>query len=235
MSNMKSAPLQKLAGLLLVVFLLHGCAWFTSKPDETPAEELTKQGLEHFNSGKYYRARETFKIVMDRFPFSRFSLLAELKSADCEYYQDNFPEAVELYKEFEKNHPANEAIPYVVFQIGRSHYYQIDTVDRDTLQAQEAIKDLGRLVRTFPKSSYVVEANVLSERARNFLAANELYVAEFYFRTRKYLPARGRAEFLLANYADTKAAPAARELLTRIAALPQAELERKEKKFFELY
>lgn len=235
MSIMKSAPLQKLAGLLLVVFLLHGCAWFNSKPDETPAEDLTKQGLEYFNSGKYYRALETFKIVKERFPFSRFSLLAELKSADCEYYQDNFPEAVELYKEFEKNHPTNEAIPYVVFQIGRGHYYQIDTIDRDTSQAQEAIKVFARLVRTFPKSSYIVEANILSERARFFLADNELYVAEFYFRTRKYLPAKGRAEFLLANYGDTKAAATAKELLTRIAALPPAELERKEKKFWELY
>jgi outer membrane protein assembly factor BamD len=235
MSKIKSAPLQKLAALLLVVLLLHGCAWFSSKKEETPPEELTKQGLEYFNSGKYYRALETFKIVKDRFPFSRFSLLAELKSADCEYYQENFPEAVELYKEFEKNHPTNEAISYVIFQIGRSHYYQIDTIDRDTSQASEAIKELGRLVRTFPKSSYVDEANILSERARTFLAENELYVAEFYFRTKKYLPAKGRAEFLLANYAGTKAADAARELLVKIAALPPAELEGKNKKFFELY
>lgn len=235
MSNIKATHLHKLVGLLLVAFLLHGCAWLGDKKEEPPPEELTRQGLEYFNNGKYYRALETFKVVMERFPFSRFSLLAELKSADCQYYQENFPEAVELYKEFEKNHPTNEAIAYVVFQIGRSHYYQIDTIDRDTSQAQEAIKVFARLLRTFPKSPYVVEAKVLSERARNFLAENELYVAEFYFRTRKYLPAKGRAEFLLANYGDTKPAEAARELLAKIAALPPEERERKEKKFFELY
>jgi outer membrane protein assembly factor BamD len=235
MSKTTSPPLHKLTGLLLVLLLLHGCAWMSSKKEETPAEELTKQGLEYFNTGRYYRALETFRTVKERFPFSRFSLLAELKSADCEYYQDNFPEAVELYKEFEKNHPTNEAIPYVVFQIGRGHYKQIDTVDRDTGEASEAIKVFARLVQTFPKSSYVTEANVLSARARTVLAEHELYVAEFYFRTRKYLPAKGRAEFLLANYADTKPAVRAKELLTRIAALPQEELERKEKKFFELY
>lgn len=232
---MKSSHLHKLAAVLLVALLLHGCAWLNTKKEEPPAEELTRQALEYFNSGKYYRAKETFAIVIERFPFSRFSLLAELKSADCEYYQDNFPEAAERYKEFEKNHPTNEAIPYVVFQLGRSHYNQIDSIDRDTSQASEAIKVFGRLVRTFPKSSYVTEANILSGKARTFLADNELYVAEFYFRTRKYLPAKGRAEFLLANYADTKAAETARELLARIAALPPGELERKEKKFFELY
>ena len=35
------------------------------------------------------------------------------------------------HKEFEKNHPANESMPYVLFQIGRSHYRTIDTVDRE--------------------------------------------------------------------------------------------------------
>lgn len=232
---MKSSPLHKLAGLLLVVILLPGCAWFNANKEEPAAEELAKQGLELYNNGKYYVAKDTFKIIKERFPFSRFSLLAELKAADCEYYMDNFPEAVELYKEFEKNHPSNEAVPYVVFQIGRSHYAQIDSVDRDTSQASEAIKDLGRLVRTFPKSAYVSEANILNERAHAFLAANELYVAEFYFRTKKYLPAKGRAEFLLATYPDTPSAAPARELLSKIAALPPAELERKERKFLELY
>jgi len=232
---MKSSHLHKLAALFLVLSLLHGCAWLSSKKEEVPAEELAKQGLELYNTGKYYRAKDTFKIIKERFPFSRFSLLAELKAADCEYYMDNFPEAVELYKEFEKNHPTNEAVPYVVFQIGRSHYAQIGTVDRDTTQAGEAIKDLGRLVRTFPKTSYVTEANILMGRARAFQAANELYVAEFYFRTKKYLPAKGRAEYLLANYADTPQAGVAKELLSKIAALPAVELERKNKKFLDLY
>ncbi|NTV14363.1 MAG: outer membrane protein assembly factor BamD [Desulfobulbaceae bacterium] len=232
---MKLSSRYTLAALLLVVVLLPGCAWLSAKTEEPPAEQLAKQGLEYYNTGKYYRAKETFKIIKERFPFSRFSLLAELKAADCEYYMDNFPEAVEMYKEFEKNHPSNEAVPYVLFQIGRSHYAQIDTVDRDTTQASEAIKDLGRLVRTFPKSSYTTEANVLSERARAFLAGHELYVAEFYFRTKKYLPAKGRAEFLLANYADTPKAAAAQDLLSKIAALPAEELARKERKLFDLY
>jgi len=235
MSEIKASSKHKLAALLLVVFLLQGCAWFSSKKEEPPAEELAKQGLEFYNTGSYYKARDTFKIIKERFPFSRFSLLAELKAADCEYYLENFPEAGELYKEFEKNHPSNEAVPYVVFQIGRSHYAQIGSVDRDTTQAGEAIKDLGRLVRTFPKSSYVTEANVLAGRARTFLAGHELYVAEFYFRTKRYLGAKGRAEFLLANYADTPKAAAAKELLSKIAALPPAELARKKSKFLELY
>ena len=220
--------------LALALLLLLAACSLGKTPEEKPAEELAKQGLQYYNLGKYYRARETFKVIMERFPFSRYSLLAELKSADCEYYQKNYPEALGLYEEFEKNHPTNEAMPYVLFQIGRSHFNQIDSIDRDTSQAKEAIKVFERLMNTYPKSAYETESKVLVGRARTFLAAHELYVANFYFRTKKYEEAKGRAEFLLTNYPDTKPAEEAKEMLATIAALPPEELHRKSG-FFDLY
>jgi len=219
---------------LALLLLVTGCSLLPKTPEDKSAEELAKEGLQYYTVGKYYRARETFKVIMERFPFSRYSLLAELKSADCEYYQHNYPEALGLYEEFEKNHPTNEAMPYVLFQMGRSHFDQIDTVDRDTTQALEAIKVFERLLRTYPKTSYVTEAKVLIERSRTFLAGHELYVTKFYFNTKKYEEAKGRAEFLLANYPDTEPAKEAKELLTTIAALPPEELHRK-RGFFDLY
>jgi outer membrane protein assembly factor BamD len=219
--------------LALTLMLLAGCSLGKNLEEES-AEELAKKGLQYYNVGNYYRARETFTVIMERFPFSRFSLLAELKAADCEYYQKNYPEALVLYQQFEKNHPTNEAVPYVLFQVGRSHYNQIDAIDRDTSQAFEAIKAFDRLLRTFPKTPYEEEAKSLIARSRTFLAEHELYVANFYFRTRKYEEAKGRAEFLLANYPETEPAAEARELLDAIAALPPADLQRQQK-FFSLY
>jgi len=233
---MKIANLKK-PGVLLVLALLllvAGCSLLPKNSEDKSAEDLAKEGLQYYNLGKYYRARETFKVIMERFPFSRYSLLAELKSADCEFYQDNYSEALGLYEEFEKNHPTNEAMPYVLFQMGRSHFDQIDTVDRDTAQAKEAIKAFERLLNTYPKTSYVAESKVLIGRARTFLAGHELYVAKFYFNTKKYEEAKGRAEFLLANYPDTKPAEEAKKLLADIAALPPEELHRKSG-FFDLY
>jgi outer membrane protein assembly factor BamD len=228
----KITGLKLSALLLLALLLVTGCS--LKNPEERPAEDLAKEGLQYYNLGKYYRARETFKVIMERFPFSRYSLLAELKSADCEYYQKNYPEALGLYEEFEKNHPTNEAMPYVLFQLGRSHYQQIDSIDRDTTQATEAIKAFERLLRTFPKSVYEEEAKSLIVKSRNFLADHELYVAKFYFNTKKYDEAKGRAEFLLTNYPETAPAEEAKKLLAEIAALPPEELHRK-KGFFDLY
>jgi len=42
--------------------------------------------MDAFNRGRYSTALEDFKDVRDQFPFSKYSLLAELKSADAHYY-----------------------------------------------------------------------------------------------------------------------------------------------------
>lgn len=202
---------------LVVITLLVGCGGLSlDNEEEMPAEDLAKKGLEQYNHGKYFLADETFSIIRERFPFSRFSLLAELKSADSKFYMGDYAEALELYREFEKNHPTNEAIPYVVFQIGRSHYRTIDTVDRDTTGAREAIRVFSRLLRTFPNSSYTAEARALSRKCNDFLAEHELYVANFYMRTKEFGQAKGRAEYLLRSFSDSSAAPKAEQLISKI-------------------
>jgi len=42
---------------------------------------------------------------------------AELKLADALFKKKEFEEALEVYREFEKLHPKNKSIPYVVYLI----------------------------------------------------------------------------------------------------------------------
>lgn len=200
--------------MLTVLLLIGGCS--TKEAKEVPAEDLAREGLELFDRGKYYKALETFNVIKDRFPFSRYSLLAELKSADCKFYMEEYEEALGLYEEFEKNHPTNEAIPFVIFQIGRCQYSTIDTVDRDTAGAHRSIEIFTRLIKTFPKSAYVQEAKILIKKSREFLAGHELYVANWYLKVDEKGQARTRAEFVLDNYPKTEAAVESGKMLKEI-------------------
>jgi outer membrane protein assembly factor BamD len=119
--------------------MLPGCATmkkisaslgFGGESEPAAVETLVENGMNDYNHGEYTAALKSFTEIKDRFPFSNSSLLAELKAADCQYYLGHTPEAVALYKDFESNHPTNEAVPYIMFQIGMSYYNQIDTVDR---------------------------------------------------------------------------------------------------------
>ncbi|PLX46228.1 MAG: outer membrane protein assembly factor BamD [Desulfobulbaceae bacterium] len=205
---------------LLLTLSLAGCGkekffsslgFRASSPDT--AEGLALKGLDYYSHGKYEKAKRSFETLLNQYPFSEYSLLAELKTADSNYYLKNFEEAFLQYKDFEERHPTNEAIPYVMYQMAMCYYNQIDTIDRDTSTAVNAIYSFSRMLRTFPNSPYTEEARARIIAARNFLANHEYYVASFYERTYAYEEAKARLEYLLRQYPDTNIAPQAEMLL----------------------
>ena len=213
--------------LLAAVTTLPGCAaldsFFSFLGFDTPADPNTPEAMvmaamDDYNHGKYSSALKKFDDIKDRFPFTQHSLLAELKSADCEYYEGNYAEAVARYEEFAGSHPTNEALPYVFFQVGMSHYKQIDTIDRDPAAAVAAIDAFTKLLKAYPDSPYTEEARARRLAARNFLAKHEMYVAMFYVRTDELRQAEGRLVYLLDNYPETESAKKAADLLARIKA-----------------
>ena len=207
--------------VLSILSLTTGCAkknflsylGFSQQTTDTAVESLAMKGLDYFERGKYYKARETFEKLLSLYPFSEYSLLAELKVADSNFYLKRYEEAVLQYADFEKRHPTNEAIPYVLFQTAMCYYNQIDTIDRDAANANKAIYSFTRLLRAFPDSPYEEEAGAKVKAARNFLAHHEYYVASFYERTGSYVEAEARLEYLLKNYPESAVSGKAAGLL----------------------
>ena len=115
-------------GIIILVFG-SGCsalkkswdALFGSEETGT-AQELAWDGMDAYEDGNYKDAIEYFQKLKDWYPFSKYANLAELKIADSHYHLEEYDEAIFAYEEFEKLHPRNEAIPYVIYQIGRSYY-----------------------------------------------------------------------------------------------------------------
>lgn len=205
---------------LLILFPLTGCSkekWasslgFREKTAES-AETLVMRGLDAYEHGKYEKAKKSFEALLSQFPFSEYSLLAELKTADSSFYLGNYEEAALLYKDFEERHPTNEAVPYVMFQMAMCYYNQINSIDRDSGNAVNAINAFYRLLRAFPNTAYNDEAKFRIRAARNFLANQEYYVATFYVRKHSYDEAQARLEFLLKEYPESVVAPDAQTLL----------------------
>ncbi len=233
--------------LLVCLFLLSGCAlfskkgsgsesagskqggffsWFAGKKEpELPDEAaMAKKAMDYFNHGRYMLAEEIFQQIKDRYPFSPYATLAELRLADCKFYQGLYEEALPLYQEFEKLHPTNEAIPYVLFQEGTSYYRLMESPDRDQSATKKMIQIYERLLRRFPDSPYTHEAKKRIGQGRERLAQHEIVVAKWYFRTRHYPQARMRLLTVLEKYPDTEASRDAKKLLSKVErALARAE------------
>lgn len=215
-----------IALMLILLMTVSGCAGMHPiaklfggrKAAPASAEAIAYGALGNFNHGKYQKALKAFDELKNRFPFSQFSLLAELKTADCKYYLEDYAEAAVLYQDFIDNHPTNEAVPYVMFQIGMCHFKQIDTIDRDPAGAYASIQAFNKLLRSYPLSPYSDEARAKIRAAKTFLARHEMYVADFYIRREHYKEAEGRLKYLLTNYPDSAPAPKAKKLLADLRA-----------------
>jgi len=180
-----------LAGAVLL--LLAGCApleWLLGKEEEKTPSELMAQ------------AGEAFQKIKDRYPYSKFAILAELKMADTLFMRSSYDEAYDAYKEFERLHPTHQAIPYVIYREGMCHYKQMKSIDRDQGPSTKAKEDFGRLVNRFPKNVYAARARMKIRKCYVNLAQHELYVGRFYFRMKEYRAASSRFRYAIGHYPD---------------------------------
>ena len=181
--------------------LLAGCAWFQQERVRSP-EELASQGVEQFDGKDYSDAIKTFTLLKERYPYSRYAILAELKLADAYFNDERYPEAISAYEDFARLHPKNEAIPYVLYQIGECHYRQMLTIDRDQAATQQAILAFERLLKSHPRSPYEENAMKKVRFCRQHLADHEVYVGRFYYKSKHYRAALARFQGVLNGYED---------------------------------
>jgi outer membrane protein assembly factor BamD len=186
---------------IILLFFCSGCAWFQSR-EEKSAVELASDGMDEFKNGNYSKAIESFEKLKDWYPFSKFSMLAELKIADAHYKLHEYEESIFAYEEFENLHPRNEAIPYVIYQIGRCYFERIATVDRDQISTQKALDTFRRLERQFPSDPYTKKAQAHIKECLASLAGHELYVGKFYYKSKRYEAALKRFKTVILSYPD---------------------------------
>lgn len=186
---------------LALTFLFTGCAWFQSK-EERSANELITDGMESFEDGNYRKAIEAFEKLKDWYPFSKYAILAELKLADSHFHQEEYAEAIVAYEEFESLHPRNEAIPYVIYQIGRCYFEQVDTIDRDQANTRKALDTFNRLIKSYPDNEYSKKALAHRTACQKSMAGHDLYVGRYYFKSKHYQAALHRFQSVLTNYPD---------------------------------
>lgn len=202
---------------MAILFLISGCGWFQVK-DEMSGQELAQDGMEEYNSGNYRNAIESFEKLKDWYPFSKLAMLAELKIADAHFELEEYEEAIVAYEEFASLHPRNEAIPYVIYQIGLCYFNRVDTVDRDQTNAQKALETFTRLAKQYPKDPYAFKANEKAKECLKSIAGHEFYVGLFYFKNKHYKAALERFRSVITRYPDVGVHQQALQYIARCEA-----------------
>jgi outer membrane protein assembly factor BamD len=161
---------------------------------DSTAEGYFAEGTRYFNEKRYTRAIDSFTRIKTDFPFSPVLTDAELKIADAQYLNKQYPEAIAAFKEFQSLHPNNENIPFVVFRLGQAHFDQFTSTDREQKNTEIAKGYFETVINSYPKSPYAVQAKENLAKCVEYLAEYDFNVANFYFQQEKYAAARDRFE-----------------------------------------
>jgi outer membrane protein assembly factor BamD len=203
-----------LLGLLCVAISSAGCSsismpsmpsWGGPKADAT-AEALFDEGMRSFNEKRYARAIDNFSKLRTDFPFSPEITQVELKIADAYYLNQQYPEAINAFKEYQSMHPTNEHIPFVLLRLGQAHFDQFTSTDRDQKNTEIAKGYFENVISSYPKSPQAAEAKEKLAKCLEYLAEHEFNIAFFYFKQEKYPAARDRFEEIVRKYKDTPTA-----------------------------
>ena len=218
--NKKSVLVRIVLAAVMLAFLLSGCSTIekmfgSGGEEEGDAGELMAQGMENLASGRYKDAVDAFQKVKDRFPYSKYALLAELRMADAMYEQEEYEMAYAAYDEFEKLHPKHKDMPYVIYQKGMCNFNQIKSADREQAHTLKAKEEFERLIKRFPRDEYANKARKNLRECLIYLAEHELGVANFYYRRGNYRAALGRYTYIITNYPDMGQYQDAMEGITR--------------------
>jgi outer membrane protein assembly factor BamD len=206
--------LSSLIPLVCVLFLLSGCGGTSIKEfyfgdlfskgasstiDKT-AEQLAVEGMQKMAKKDYGGAVNDFKKLKEHYPYSKYAILAELKLGDAYFYDKKYGDASISYEEFVRLHPRNEVIPYVLYQVGMSHFLAFTTVDRDPEETQIAMQSFEKVMQNFPKSDYSKRAEKQLQECKKRVVSYEYGVAKFYYVLEQYSAAKTRLDSMVQKY-----------------------------------
>ena len=191
--------------LLGSFLLLSGCGIIDMiylPPSEDTAQEIFEAANDAMAEKNYVRAVELYNKLRDTYPFSPYTIDAELSLADAYFLDEEYELAAETYKDFESLHPRHQAIPYVVYQTGMSLLNQFRSIDRATTILEEAHAYFSRVCEMYPDSPYVLGARENMQKCRRLMAEHELYIADVFWHMGKYGVAWKRYEYIVTTFDD---------------------------------
>lgn len=177
------------------------------------AKQNYDKGIEELKGENYLEASRYFSFVRQKFPFSKYAVLAELALADTQYERGNYQEAIDSYKNFIRLHPTHEKVEdgYVAYRIGQCYVREMPddffllppANEKDQTAVHDALRELNDFVDKYPDSTYMAEAQKDRREVLRRLIEHEVYVARFYLTRDHPKAAILRLEGALRRYPDS--------------------------------
>ena len=170
---------------------------------ETQMIEVYKQGMEEFEKGDVIYAGKKFSEAELLYPQSIWAPRAVLMSAYGFFSQGYYNDAINDLERFlvkYKNHPQTD---YAYYLLALSHYDQIIDEKKDLNEILKAKQYFDIVISKYPNTDYAYDSKYKLEFINEIMASKEMYLARYYFKREKWIPAINRFKVVVNNYETT--------------------------------
>ena len=170
---------------------------------ETQMIEVYKEGMKEFEKGDVIYAGRKFSEAELLFPQSIWAPRAVLMSAYGYFSQGYYSNAINDLERFlvrYKNHPQTV---YAYYLLALCHYDQIIDEKKDMNEIIQAEKYFNIIIKNFPNTDYAKDSKFKLEYINELMASKEMYLARYYVKREKWIPAIKRFQNVINNYDTT--------------------------------
>ncbi len=192
-----SGAIRKLC-LVLLVFALTGCP--KELPQDAPADELYRIGLERFERRDWTKAIEALQRFLFQDPGHQKADSAQYLIGESYFQQKQYLTAANEFLRLAQNRPAGPLADDARYRACEAYYQLSPRPELDQEYTEEAIDQCQSVVLLYPQSPLAAEAAKRNRELTDKLARKYYLNAMYYYKRRAYDSALVYLKHLLANY-----------------------------------
>tara|TARA_B100000787_G_C16194147_1_gene299531 strand:+ start:2340 stop:3179 length:840 start_codon:yes stop_codon:yes gene_type:complete len=166
--------------------------------------EAYKKGVEALEEGDVLYAATNFKMAQNLFPQSDWAAKSNIMAAYAYYSQDYYGDAIFELEQFIKTYPKNKYEAYAYYLVALCHYERIIDEKKDLKPLIKSKEYFKSLVEMHPSTDFAIDAKFKIILIENIMASKEIYIAKYYLKKEKWIPAINRFKNVLTYYSETQ-------------------------------
>ena len=196
---------QKILIVFISVILLISCGGNKEAKVETQIkyDEVYSEALAAINKGEYFFASNKFQeiqlLTSNREVVSKSLLL----SGYCLYMINFYSDSKEQLNMFIKKYPSNKDVAYAEYLLAMISYENILDEKKDIQPLIDAKEQIENYLKKYKENDYALDLRFKLDLVNNQLAAKEMYLARYYIKKKKWIPATNRLKYVVENYQTT--------------------------------
>lgn len=198
---------------VMAVLVIAGCGTSNTKYDKTAnwsAEQLYADAKAELNAGNWKDARERLTALESRYPFGVYAQQALIDLAYVNWKDGENDQAMSAIERFQQLYPNHAGTDYALYLKGllsftpssafMSDLTGQDPAERDPKGLRASYDAFNELIKRFPDSKYVPDAEKRIAWLVNTIAMNEVYTARYYYQRGAYVAAANRAQTVITDF-----------------------------------